>query len=50
MRDFARRFHFPNCGILAVGLSRNDAVVQPVDISHLPPALVTESVVTLMGR
>jgi 2,3-bisphosphoglycerate-dependent phosphoglycerate mutase len=42
MREFARRFRFPNCGIVAVQLAPAGATFEPADCSHLPPELITE--------
>ncbi len=41
-REFARRFRFPNCGIVVVRLASAGATFEPADCSHLPPELITE--------
>ena len=35
-RDFARRFAFPNCGIVRGRLQSDGATFEPADTSHLP--------------
>jgi broad specificity phosphatase PhoE len=41
-RDFARRFAFPNCGIVRGRLDRDGATFGPADTSHLSPEITTE--------
>jgi len=41
LRNFTRGFPFPNCGILTYRLENGRFWHSGIDISHLPPELVT---------
>jgi broad specificity phosphatase PhoE len=41
-QEFARRFRFPNCGIVRVRLESDGAAFDPADTSHLPPELTSD--------
>jgi len=42
MREFARGFTFPNCGIVEVRFGPGATTYRPADVSHLPPELMTD--------
>jgi broad specificity phosphatase PhoE len=41
-REFARSFHFPNCGVVRVRLGPDGAKSELADTSHLPPELTSD--------